>query len=147
MINVSLDTTEFKVVLFLIVFIVLYVFSRHRRRKKAVTAADVFKRTVLSELKGLYPVPRHLDKDVFDRFKTSIPAIQAAAAEFRKYVPGSSKKSFDAALDNYYRHCHEIRWEDCVAFKILPGERKPEDEGPREIFRQNVNALLSFTKQ
>ena len=147
MINVQLNTIEFKVVLFLIVSLVLYVFSRHRKRKKAVTAAEVFKGKVLSALKGLYPVPRHLDKDVFDRFNSSIPSIQAAAADFRKYVPGSSKKSFDAALDKYCGHCRNISWEECVSFKILPGERKPEDEGPREIFRQNVNALLSFTKQ
>ena len=49
--------------------------------------------------------------------------------------------------DVYCKHCSEITWESCVAFKIAPGERKPEDEGPKEVFRQCVNSLLSFTEQ
>jgi len=146
MINVPYNTIEFKLVIFLLVVIIFYIFSRYRKRRKAVKAAEVFKEKVLSELEGLYPVPRYIDKDVFDRFNSSVPANKAAAVNFRRCVPGSSKKAFDTALDDYCSHCHEITWEDCVAFKILPGERKPEDEGPREIFRQRVNALLSFTK-
>ena len=138
------NNIEFILIALLLVSIAAWLY---RRKKQAVMAAEVFKEKLLSELEGLYPVPRYLDKDVFDRFNASIPVIQAAASEFRKHVPGSSKKSFDAALDSYISHCREITWEDCVAFKILPGERKPEDEGPREIFRQKVNALLSFTKQ
>ncbi len=147
MIDVPVNNIEFILVLLLIIFFASYIAWILRKRNQAVKAAEVFKERVLSELKGLYAGPRYLDKDVFDRFNASIPVIKAAATEFRKNVPGSRKESFDAALDNYCSHCRKITWEDCVAFKILPGERKPEDEGPREIFRQRVNALLSFTKQ
>lgn len=131
----------------LLVTVVFYSVWRFIRKKKAVKAAEVFKEKILSELKGLYPVPRYIDKDAFQRFTSSIPVVQAAAAPFRKHVPRSSRKSFDTALDEYCKICRDISWEDCVAFKILPGERKPQDEGPREIFRQKVNALLSFTKK
>lgn len=71
----------------------------------------------------------------------------AAAAEFRRFIPSGSRKSFDSALKKYCEHCKEITWGECATFGIVPGERKPEDEGPKEIFRQNVNALLSFAKE
>ena len=147
MIDILHNSVEFSILLSLIVFVLFYSVWRLVRSKRADRAAGVFKEKMLSEIKGLYPVPRYIDKEAFKKFSSSIPAVQAAAAPFRKHVPGSRKKSFDAALDEYCKICRDISWEECVAYKILPGERKPQDEGPREIFRQKVNALLSFTKK
>ncbi len=145
--NMPIDNVEIIVALILFVFVVLYMIWRGRRKKRVLEESENFKEKLLSELKGLYPVPRYIDKDEFDRFRASIPIIKEAAEKYRKFIPGSGKKSFDSALDEYFKHCRETTWEDCVAFKIIPGERKPEDEGPKEIFRQRVNALLSFTKK
>ncbi|HDH13347.1 MAG TPA: hypothetical protein ENG83_14315 [Nitrospirae bacterium] len=126
-----------------------YIAWRDRRQKKIARAqaAIVFRSKILAELEGLYPVPRYLKDDVFKRFRESIPGIESAAAEFRHFVPSCSKNSFDTALKNYCEHCNKITWESCVTFNILPGEGKPEDIGPKEIFRQNVNALLFFAKK
>ena len=126
-----------------------YIVWRSRRKKRIARtrAAVVFRNKILAELQGLYPVPRRLKDDVFSRFRESIPGIEAAAAEFRHFVPTSSKNSFDIALKNYCEHCNKITWGSCVTFNIMPGEGKPEDIGPKEIFRQNVNALLFFAKE
>jgi hypothetical protein len=121
-----------------------YVVRQSRRKKKFDEAADVFRNRILTELKGLYPIPRHLKKSVFHRFRESIPRIESAAAEFRHCLPSGNRNSFDTALKTYCDHCNKITWESCATFGIVPGTRKPEDIGPKEIFRQNVNALLSF---
>jgi hypothetical protein len=124
-------------------YIVLHV----RRKKKAARAADAFKKKVLSELKGLYPITRFMEPDEIDRIKASLPMIKSAAAEFRPFLSPNSRESFDSALKNYSSLCNTITWGDCVTFRILPATKKPEDIGPKEVFRQNVNALLSFTEQ
>ena len=123
-----------------------YAYRRKSIHEEAARAAVVFNDKILTELEGLYPIPRHLDINIFDRFIGSIPVIKSAAAEFRPFVPARNRTSFDEALQNYCSHCSKITWESCTAFNIIPGLRKPEDEGPKEIFRQHVNALLSFTK-
>lgn len=121
-----------------------YILRRFRRKKKFAHSANIFRDKVLTELKGLYPIPRHLDKDVSDKFRESIPVIESAAAEFRKSIPSGSRSSFDNALKEYCAHCNAITWGECVTYNIVP--RKHDEIGPKEIFRQNVNALLSFTK-
>jgi hypothetical protein len=131
----------------LLVFFVGYSVWRRRQKKRAAQASAVFRSKVLDELEGLYPIPQSLKQDVFNKFRESIPGIESAAAEFRNFVPSRNKNSFDGALKNYINHCNKITWEDCVTFKILPGRRKPDDIGPKEIFRQNVNAILSFAKK
>jgi len=132
------------------VFFFIYIIMRRNRIKQAEkfrTAGIVFQNSVLYELKGLYPIPRNIDPKTCERFAESIPAIKAAASEFRDFVPSKSRDSFDAALTAHCLHCKKINWSSCVAYKIKPGERKPEDEGPKERFRQNVVALLSFAKE
>ncbi len=126
---------------------VSYLIWRNKQKKRFNQAASVFRSKILAELEGLYPIPRYLEPDETNRFRESIPKIESAAAEFRHFVPSDSKSSFDTALKNYCEHCNKITWGSCVTFGIIPGERKPEDIGPKEIFRQNVNALLSFTKR
>lgn len=134
---------------FLLLFFVIGYLARRSRHKKATAAkaADVFREKVLSELQGLYPIPRHLDSKEYERFRESIPGIEHAAAEFRHFLPSGKRDAFDNALNNYTGHCKEIRWVDSATFGIIPGEKSPEDEGPKEIFRQNVNALLAFAKK
>ncbi len=124
-----------------------YLTWRNKQKKRYIQAATVFRSKILTELEGLYPIPRYLEPDEMNKFRESIPKIESAAAKFRHFVPSDSKSSFDIALKNYCKHCNKITWGSCVTFGIIPGERKPEDIGPKEIFRQNVNALLSFTKR
>ena len=121
-----------------------YIILRNRRKKRTARAADVFRTKVLAEIEGIYPIPRYIDTDVFEKFRESVPKIESAAAEFRHFVPSGSQNSFDNALKNYCDHCNRITWEECVTYNAVPVKRKPEEIGPKEIFRQNVNTLLSF---
>jgi hypothetical protein len=137
----------------LLLAVAAFIFWRISSRKRgpkvnqAVQAADIFRDKVTTELKGLYPVPKHWEESAFERFSETVPNIESAAAEFRRFLSSDKKKPFDTALKNYCEHCNSITWESCVTFGIIPDKRKPEDEGPKDIFRQNVNTLLAFTKR
>ena len=124
----------------------VYLSWRRQRKKDAAAASREFRDTILAELKGVYPIPRYLDKEVCSRFSESIPNIESAASDYRQFIPAESQKAFDAALQNYREHCSRIRWESCVSYNTSRDRTNPEDIGPKEIFRQNVNTLLSFTK-
>ena len=120
--------------------------KRIKHEKRFREAADVFREKVLDELKGLYPIPRFLEAEEIIKFSESIPGIESASFELSHFLPSENRDAFDNALKNYCEHCKTITWSSCVMFKVLPGRNKPEDEGPKEIFRQNVVALLSFAK-
>ncbi len=127
-----------------VVFIVVYIVRSRGQKSRADRAAVLFRARVLTELEGLYPIKKYWESEVFERFNKSVPVIETAADEFRLFVSRNSRKSFDAALKKYSDHCSEITYEACATFGIVKAETTPEDEGPKEIFRQNVNALLSF---
>jgi Ni,Fe-hydrogenase I small subunit len=145
MIDIVINNIEKIAGLFLLAAFAGYLVRRNRRKGGA--AAAEFRDKVMAELEGLYPIKKYWKSEIFHRFGETIPAIESAAAEFRRFIPSGSRESFDSALKKYCEHCKEITWGECATFGIVPGERKPEDEGPKEIFRQNVNALLSFAKE
>lgn len=133
-----------------VVFCIGYLVIRKGSREKtgaAARAALAFKNKVLAELEGLYPVPRSWSDDEYQKFRETIPGIESAAAEFRDFVPSEERDSFDTALKNYCEHCSEITWQSCAMFGVIPGKGNPAAVGPKEIFRQNVNVLLSFAKK
>ena len=134
-------------VLIAVLAVVGHIAWRYKRRKRFNKAADIFRNKVLSELEGLYPIPRQYKDELYPKFKESVPHIEAAAAEFRQLIPLDSRAPFDSALKEYCAQCDKVTWQSIVTFNIMTGERKPEDEGPKDIFRQKVNALLSFAKK
>jgi hypothetical protein len=133
-----------------LVFFAGYLVIRAGRRHKnaaAARAARAFRERVLAELEGLYPVPRSWSDDAYQKLKETIPGIESVAAEFRVFVPSEKRGSFDESLKNYCKHCGEITWQSCATFGAIPGKSRPDDVGPKEIFRQKVNTLLSFAKE
>jgi hypothetical protein len=133
-----------------VVFCIGYLVIRKRSRKKTgatAQAALAFRNKVFAELKGLYPVPRALSSDACDEFRETVPGIQSAAAEFRDFVQPEKRASFDTALKNYCEHCSEITWQSCAMFGVIPEKSNSADVGSKEVFRQNVNNLLSFAKE
>lgn len=120
--------------------------GQKRRATQAAQAAEVFKNEVLEELKGLYPIRQLLDPKILGKFRSSIPQIEAAAAKLRPFIPSESRKSFDDTLKKYCVHCKKITLADCIATNLSPGKGKTEALEAKEIFRQNVNELLSFSK-
>ena len=132
------------------VFCIGYLVLRTARSGKSGAAAQAsiaFRNKVLAELEGLYPLPRSWSSNAYNKFNETIPGIESAAAEFRNFVPSEKRGSFDEALKNYCEHCSKISWQSCATFGVIPGMSKPYEIGPKEIFRQNVNALLSFAKE
>jgi hypothetical protein len=144
--DISANNIAIVTAFFFLFSIAGYIVLHVRRKKNASRAAAAFRNKVLSELKGLYPIPRFLEPAEIDRIQASLPVIKSAAAEFRPFLNTRSRGPFDSALKNYSKLCNTITWGDCVTFRILPATKKPDDIGPKEVFRQNVNALLSFTK-
>lgn len=138
----------------LLAFIIVSIALRNGKKKKGIAeaalatqAAIVFKGKLLDGLKGLYPIPQYLKSEDIDKFRATVPKVEAAAAEFRSFVAQKNRDSFDIALKKYCGQCKRITWTDCIATNILPGKKSADEIEPKEIFRQNVNALLSFTKE
>jgi len=130
-------------------FLTGFLVTRKLRKAKAGAAAKAgheFRNKILAELKGLYPVPRKWSDDAYNRFRETLPGIQAAAAAFRVHVPPGRRGAFDTALKRYSEQCSDITWQSCATFGVVE-KNAPDEVGPKEQFRQNVNTLLSFAKE
>lgn len=138
---------------FLVAIISTAIFFRKKkeREKKLFVekskVAKVFKDNLLKEVKGLYPIPQFLNEEDIGRFRASIAKVDRAAAEFRPFLDQKNRENFDSVLKRYSGHCRRIRWSDCVATSLMSTKGKFKDVEPKEVFRKNVNALLSFTKE
>ncbi|NOZ69247.1 MAG: hypothetical protein GXP46_08410, partial [Deferribacteres bacterium] len=66
-----------------------YIAWRRLRKKRLARAraASVFRSRVLAAVEGLYPVTKYWRREVFDRFRDTVPEIESAAAEFRPFIP------------------------------------------------------------
>ena len=111
-------------------------------------AATTFRNTVLTNLVGLYPVTSYWTESNYPRFHASIPNIESAAVEFRRYL--TSKTSFNAAVKEYAEFCRTIkygeqeRWEMYTTTRKQLSDTTPE---PRKEFERIVEHLLSFANK
>ncbi len=92
-------------------------------------AATKFRATVISELKGVYPVPTGLDLAEPINLKKSLPIIVAAEAEFKIFV--KNKKAFEKAAFKYEVLC----W------------NPPEPNRRQHELEATVESLLSFAER
>ena len=118
--------------------------AEDRKAKRFDEAAITFRRAVLAELEGIYPVSSIWDRNVFPRFRQSIPKIQSAAAEFRYFV--KRKTEFDSAVKEYRDYCSKVTYEGVSAWHMYPSMREPGDIGPVEIFKNVIDHLFSFAE-
>lgn len=128
-----------------------FILNRYRDKtereiKSFNKAADNFRSSILRELEGFYPDITVSDPKIEIRLRESIPRIKTIAEEFRPYIHPLSEDSYSAALKNYYDYCKVITRDKCVAFEMYPSMHKPGEKHPKEIFRNNVDVLLSFAK-
>src|ERR1700730_11816908 len=76
-----------------------------KRYDRVYEAKESFRRVFYQQLKGLYPIayswPKH-SLGIEPRLKRVFPALQAAVAEFRPFVPDGDKANFDNAWLNYH---------------------------------------------
>lgn len=119
--------------------------TEDREAKRFDEAVTTFRRAVLAELEGIYPVTHVWDRNVYPRFRQSIPKVETAAAEFRQFI--KRKSEFDTAAKEYRDYCWTVTFEEVSAWHNYPSMRKPEDIGPPETFRNVVEHLLSFTER
>jgi hypothetical protein len=125
-----------------------------RRRDRRADACAALREAFHAELKGLYPRSTNWPKGtgIENRLKSAFPALQAAVANFRPYVPNRAKTRFDEAWRNYrcatkrdvddqsYIHYMSMTSTEPNAFG---GETTIPNDG-KANFKRNVDRLLSF---
>jgi hypothetical protein len=134
---------------------VLRIFLEHllasRRSKKDYEAkrfdeaANSFRRRVLAELEGLYPVTHTWPEQVYPKFRESIEKVENAAAEFRYFLKHA--QAFDVALKQYREYCSNASSDHTAARHFYPSMRTPGDTSPEQKFQEIVQHLLSFTER
>lgn len=109
------------------------------------TAALTFRSKILTELEGIYPIPPIWEPELYHRFRQSIPKVETAAAEFRYFV--KRKAEFEAAVKDYCEYSKKVTPDNVSAWYMYTFEKKPEDIGPMETFRNIVEHMLSFANE
>lgn len=74
------------------------------RRTRRLSAAAVFRSTIIVKLKGLYPSPVQWPTDtirIIDVLEAKFPTLESAAVEFRKHLSWLDKRRFDKAWTFY----------------------------------------------
>ena len=127
--------------LFPVILIFFYLIFIIIKRKRVFMAKKKFREKILLELEGIYPVSGYWNEDQCWQVRDSSAKVEAAAAEFRQYIASGKRYYFDTAVKQYINNSNAMTWAACA---VLKG-KGPSKEGPRELFRQHVNNLLSFT--
>ncbi|MFA4873671.1 MAG: hypothetical protein WC659_07145 [Patescibacteria group bacterium] len=86
-------------------FIIAYLAGINNRLNRLAIASTAFRNTILTELKGLYPIPSDWPKDtnVLDqRLRQVFPNLQIAVVNFRPFVPWYWRWTFDRTW-RFYR--------------------------------------------
>jgi hypothetical protein len=118
-------------------------------------AADIFRRAVLRELRGLYPRPVEWpEKTAIDkRLRAVFPALQEAVAGFKPYV--KDQEGFEEAWRNYRastkREVDDQNYTHYMSFgnhsENMNGELANIKRDGKATFKRNVDRLLSFAKE
>jgi hypothetical protein len=116
------------------------------RRAAFRVAAQRFHDSILEVFQGLYPIPSNWPKDSVDidgHLRAIFPKLQATVAQFRPLVPWYRRRAFDRAWLRY-RSAYEREVDhQCYHHYIF----ETFSLGPKENFKKNVDALLSFAKR
>ncbi|MFH2045444.1 MAG: hypothetical protein ABIK92_09900 [Pseudomonadota bacterium] len=137
-----------------------YLTEFNSRRSRFASAAEKFRNTILTELKGLYPIPSDWPKDfnVFDhQLREVFPNLQIAVASFRPFVTWYWRWAFDRVwfiyrLGKNGRGIDKQQYDQyrpCSGVEIVDGKEIIHDNAKiyRENFKRNVDNLLKFAKQ
>lgn len=131
------------VVLFLGLAAHRLVLSRDYRSVKE-KAADDFRSTFYTELKGLYPNPIAWPRQIDSVLIEKLPRLQSAVARFKEFIPSEQHADFDAAWDRYCGFCRtEINDNLCRAAVMY----SYHGSDPKAAFRKHVDELLEFSRQ
>jgi hypothetical protein len=121
---------------------------------RRANACIEFRNTFIKELTGLYPRPTNWPKGIGiePTLKAKFPALQAAVAMFRPFVPDADRERFDQAWRDYrndtkreidhqsYTHYMDIT---STSLNTFGGETVLPTDG-KANFKRNVDRLLAF---
>ena len=110
--------------------------AEDREARRFDEALTTFRRAILTELEGIYPVTQTWSKSIYPQFRQSITKVERAAAEFRPFV--KHKEEFDTAIEEYRNYCDKGEYERASGWYMYPDMRKPGDVGPVESFKSIV---------
>ncbi len=133
------------------------IYNRSSKKKgRRAEACAAFRNTFHEQLKGLYPRPANWPKTtgIDPTLRRVFPALQAAVATFRPYVPDIKKPSFDEAWRDY--RCgtkRDVDTEDythymnfgCESINAFGGVTRIKQDG-KANFKRNVDRLMIFAQ-
>jgi len=119
-------------------------FLLHVHRLNAFRAASTkFRAAVLEIFKAIYPAPSRWPENVDSFLRNVLPGLQSAVTEFRSFLPWYRQRAFDRAWFRY--RCATGRKIDIQCYHHYMDFSDQPD--PKETFKRNVDAMLSFAKQ
>ncbi len=122
---------------------------RHNLKNRRLEASDKFRKSILTELYGLYPIPTDWPEhshDIVYLLKQKFPSLVVAVEEYRNSV--RDEKGFTEAW-NYFRRGNidsAIGEQDYFQYTGTCFDNDPPPN-PRKIFKENVDRLLSFCEK
>jgi hypothetical protein len=137
--------------------IVAAIYNRwSKKMDRKAEACAAFRNAFHRELEGLYPRPSNWPKStgIDPTLRKVFPALQAAVASFRPYVPEKHRDAFDEAWRDY--RCSTKRAVDTQDYthymnfgsesiNSLGGINRLKQDG-KANFKRNVDRLLSFAQ-
>jgi hypothetical protein len=129
--------------------------SLSSRAIRRAEACRDFRETFNRALQGLYPMPSNWPKGtgIEPRLRAVFPALQAAVATFRPYVPEKEQARFDEAWLNYHTSTKRAIDQDYTHYMNMTSTTSNSFGGETVIpadgkaqFRRNVDRLLAFAR-
>ena len=116
--------------------------SARDRKSRTANAQKAFRDEVLQAFIGLYPIATDWPVDINQRLRSVFPQLQAAVEKLRPFTHRHHRKDFDRAWDIYRVGMNGRPTIDAQVYHHYMGFAGQPD--PREMFRKNVERLLSF---
>ena len=133
------------------------IYNRWSRKKdRRAEACAAFRSAFHKELAGLYPRPSNWPKasGIDPTLRKVFPALQAAVASFRPYVPDDQKPAFDEAWRDY--RCstkRDVDTQDYTHYLNIVSESLSATGGITRLkqdgkanFKRNVDRLVAFAQ-
>lgn len=126
-----------------------YITWRIYTKKRFIKAADKFRNTILTELEGLYPTPIKWPKNtmmIVRMLTDKFPRMEIAVTEFRGHLMWFNRVRFDRAWQEYHKDYYQYVPMTGESYFLGKIEKTDTTHTYQDMFKQNVDALLKFTK-
>ena len=111
-------------------------------KTRYISASDKYDATINSILEGIYPDTNSWGRNINDRLKQSIPAVELAVNQFKRFI--TRKEDIENALQDYKDCCYETTYDEVTKYIMYNKDKGGFD--PREMFKARVKKLLKFAE-